>query len=426
MMKVLLIYVVTENINVPVLPLGMAFIAASAGNAGHDVRQISLTASQARSDLEKVFEEFRPEAIGISLRNVDDQKMENNQFLLGAVQETILICRKLSNAPIILGGAGYSIFPDAALDYLKADMGIQGEGEAAFVSLLDCIEKEIKPRGIPGLFLPQSGSQQKAGNLADAETFPLPLPNSHLQLPPAVKEQQIMIPFQTGRGCPMNCNYCSTTAIEGAKTRYYEVDRVIDSLAKYVAEGYDHFFFVDNTFNLPRKHAEEICDGIIDSALNISWQCIFYPWNVEEGLVEKMARAGCTDVSLGFESGSDNILAILNKRFQAEEVRNISAMLKRHGIRQMGFLLLGGPGETRETVEESLAYADSLELNLMKLTLGIRIYPNTPLAQTAIEDGIITPDQNLLFPAFYMVPDLEDWLRETAKKWSDERPNWIF
>jgi radical SAM superfamily enzyme YgiQ (UPF0313 family) len=425
-MKVLLIYVATENINVPVLPLGMAFIAASTENAGHDVRQVSLTASQARSNLETEFKRFQPEAIGISLRNVDDQKMENTQFLLGAVKETILICRELSNAPIILGGAGYSIFPDTALEYLKADMGIQGEGEAAFVKLLDFIQKGIEPWGIPGLFLSQTGSQQKTGNLTDAKAFPLPLLNRHLQLPPAVKEQRILIPFQTGRGCPMNCNYCSTTTIEGAKTRYYEVDRVIESLGKYVAEGYDHFFFVDNTFNLPRKHAEAICDGIIDAGLNISWQCIFYPWNVAEGLIEKMARAGCTDVSLGFESGSDKILAIMNKRFRAEEVRKISEMLKRHSIRQMGFLLLGGPGETRETVEESLAYADSLELNLMKLTLGIRIYPNTLLAKTAIEDGIITPDQNLLFPAFYMVPDLEDWLRETAKKWSDERPNWIY
>jgi len=139
-----------------------------------------------------------------------------------------------------------------------------------------------------------------------------------------------------------------------------------------------------------------------------------------------MARAGCTDVSLGFESGSPKILAIMNKRFRPQEVRKISVMLKRHGIRQMGFLLLGGPGETKETVAESLAFADSLKLNLMKLTLGIRIYPNTPLAQTAIEDGIITPDQNLLFPSFYMVPDLKHWLPEIAKKWSDERPNWIY
>ena len=116
----------------------------------------------------------------------------------------------------------------------------------------------------------------------------------------------------------------------------------------------------------------------------------------------------------------------MNKRFRPEEVRRISEMLKRNSIYQMGFLLLGGPGETKETVEESLVFAESLELNMMKLTLGIRIYPNTPLAKTALEDGIITSDQNLLFPAFYMVPELEYWLRETVKKRLDGRPNWIY
>ncbi|MCP4757477.1 MAG: radical SAM protein [Proteobacteria bacterium] len=425
-MNVLLIYVITENINITVLPLGMSCIAASTEKAGHDVRQISLKSTQTRADLETMLGEFRPDAIGVSLRNVDDQKMEDTRFLLEAVKETVSVCRDLSDAPVILGGAGYSIFPSSALAYLGADMGIQGEGEATFVSLLECIERKIEPKGVPGLFLPEIGRQENVGSPGDLEVLPLPLPDRHLQLPPVVKERNILIPFQTGRGCPMNCNYCSTSTIEGATPRHYPIKRVVDTLSQYVANGYNHFFFVDNTFNLPRKHAEAICDGIIAEGLDVSWQCILYPWNVDEGLVKKMARAGCTDVSFGFESGSEKILRIMNKRYRPDEVRRISEMLKRNGIGQMGFLLLGGPGETRETVEESLAFADSLELNALKLTLGIRIYPNTPLAKTAVDDGIIEADRNLLFPTFYMVPDLEDWLRENVTKWRDERPHWIY
>ncbi|MBT6615378.1 MAG: radical SAM protein [Deltaproteobacteria bacterium] len=425
-MKVLLIYVVTENINIPVLPLGMACIAASVEHAGHEVRQVSLTSQHARSELETVVGEFIPDVIGVSLRNVDDQKMESTQFLLGAVKEAISFCRTLTEAPIILGGAGYSIFPDSALSYLEADMGIQGAGEESFVKLLECIKEKKELNGIPGLFIPETEPLQTVAILDNPEASPLPLPNRHLQLAPAVKERKTMIPFQTGRGCPMNCNYCSTPAIEGVKPRHYSADKVIGALSKYVEDGFNHFFFVDNTFNLPGVHAAEICDRIIAEGLDISWQCIFYPWNVDEALIEKMAGAGCTDVSLGFESGSEKILSIMNKRFRPEEVRRISKMLKRNGIRQMGFLLLGGPGETKETVEESLVFAESLELNMMKLTLGIRIYPNTPLAKTALEDGIITADQNLLFPAFYMVPELEAWLREMVNKRLDGRPNWIY
>ncbi len=425
-MNIVLIYVVTENINMPVLPLGMACIAASVENAGHDVRQISLTASQAQSELEALLGEFQPDAIGVSLRNVDDQKMENTQFLLGAVKEAISVCRRLSTAPIILGGAGYSIFPRSALAYLEADMGVQGEGEAAFVRLLECVDQGIEPKGIPGLFLPEIGFQPAAATLDNLDTFPLPLPNRYLQMPTADEKQKIMVPFQTGRGCPMKCNYCSTSIIEGEIQRHYSVDRVVKTLSKYVESGFDHFFFVDNTFNLPGKHAVMICDRIIAEGLNISWQCILYPWQVENELVEKMAKAGCTGVSLGFESGSEKILSIMNKRYRPEEVSRIAEMLKRNDIHQMGFLLLGGPGETKTTVEESLAFADSLDLDALKITIGVRIYPNTPLAKTAVDNGIIELDQNLLFPTFYMEANLEDWLHEIVEKWRVKRPHWIY
>ncbi len=425
-MKVLLVYVVTENTNIPVLPLGMACVAASVEEAGHNVRQVSLSPQCIRSEMKTVIGEYQPDIIGVSVRNVDNQKMENTQFLLEAVKEAISVCRTLTDAPIILGGAGFSIFPDSSLSYLEADMGIQGAGEQAFVKLLECIKGKKEPKNIPGLYISDTKSSRKVSILNDPDAFLLPLPNKHLQLPIAVKEPKTLIPFQTGRGCPMCCNYCSTPSIEGVKPYHFSVGKIIDSLSTYVEAGFNDFFFVDNTFNLPKDHAEEICDRIITEGLDISWQCIFYPWNVDEILTQKMARAGCTDVSLGFESGSKKILSIMNKRFQPEEVRQISEMLKKNRIRQMGFLLLGGPGETMETVEESLSFAKSLDLDLMKLTLGIRIYPNTPLAKTAVEDGIITPDQNLLFPAFYMVPELENWLRKTIKKWVDENPNWIY
>ena len=115
----------------------------------------------------------------------------------------------------------------------------------------------------------------------------------------------------------------------------------------------------------------------------------------------------------------------MNKKFQLEDVRVISENLKCYGIRQMGFLLLGGPGENRKTVEESLAFADSLDIEAMKITMGIRIYPYTDLARTAIKEGVIAPDDDLLFPKFYMTPGLEKWLRSTVSAWMDGRPNWL-
>ena len=139
-----------------------------------------------------------------------------------------------------------------------------------------------------------------------------------------------------------------------------------------------------------------------------------------------MSRAGCTDVSLGFESGSDMMLKKFNKRFTTDDIRNTSDMLNAHGIRRMGFLLLGGPGETKETVRKSLFFADDLNLDSLKITIGIRIYPDTLLAEISRKEGVIKADDDLLFPRFYIKKELQDWIRETVLPWVEERPHWFF
>jgi radical SAM superfamily enzyme YgiQ (UPF0313 family) len=112
-------------------------------------------------------------------------------------------------------------------------------------------------------------------------------------------------------------------------------------------------------------------------------------------------------VSIGFESGAQHILRWMNKRFQPEEVARLSRMLAAHGIRRMGFLLLGGPGETEESLKESLAFAKSLDLEMLKITVGIRIYPGTELAARAVREGVLRPDDDLLIPRFYLAPGLD-------------------
>jgi radical SAM superfamily enzyme YgiQ (UPF0313 family) len=140
-------------INMPVLPLGMAFVARAAEDAGHKVSQINLMAEpEALKSLEKQIHNVQPNIIGISVRNIDDQASNQPRFLLDPVKEIISVCRQNSAAKIVLGGAGYSIFPRHALTYLDADMGIQGEGEQSFVSLLDKIENDEEVLDIPGLY----------------------------------------------------------------------------------------------------------------------------------------------------------------------------------------------------------------------------------------------------------------------------------
>ena len=161
-MKVLLISANTEQINMPVLPLGMACIAAATQSAGHDINTVNLMmARDIRELLKDSVISSQPDVIGISVRNIDDQIMDNPNFLLDPVRAVISECRRLSDAPIVLGGAGYSIFPKSALEYLKADMGIQGEGERSFVMLLERIERRADISEIPGLCLPGIGLVKK-------------------------------------------------------------------------------------------------------------------------------------------------------------------------------------------------------------------------------------------------------------------------
>jgi len=424
-MKILLISANTETMNMPVLPLGLASIARAAQDAGHSVKVINLMGDDdALKTIEEALDTFDPHAIGISVRNIDDQVMDPPHFLLEPVRDIIAFCKTRSRAPIVIGGAGYSIFPQAALDYLGADMGIQGEGENSFVAALKRIENKAPLSDVPGLYLPEKGLQRPIDVHAKIDPQRPPLPGVHMTIPATFSGQPFYIPFQTRRGCPMNCSYCSTGSIEGTILRKRSIPDVVETLALYKKAGFDHFFFVDNTFNFPYSYATALCDAIIAKKLSIFWRCILYPWKIDDALVEKLAAAGCTDVSLGFESGSIETLKQLNKKYTLDDVRRISAMLKKHGVKQIGFLLLGGVGETRDTAMESLEFADSLDLDTMQITVGIRIYPNTPLARQAVEQGGIEATDDLLMPKFYIQKGLKDWLHETTAAWVAARLSW--
>ncbi|HBE43884.1 MAG TPA: B12-binding domain-containing radical SAM protein [Deltaproteobacteria bacterium] len=421
-MRVLLISANTEKINILPMPLGLLYVAAATINKGHDVRVLDLmTHEESWHPIKEIIELFHPHVIGISVRNIDDQNMHSPKFLLEEVKNTIHYCRSLSDAPIILGGAGYSIFPDAVLAYLEADIGIQGEGEYIFPELLERLEKGMGLGGLPGLYVKGIGFQGKRTFIHDLNALNI----SGVQSLSSAYNRNLWVPFQTRRGCPMNCSYCSTATIEGRTIRKRPPYIAIEELKVFVEQGFHRFFFVDNTFNLPPSYAKEMCRMIIHQNLNITWQSILYPGKVDEDLIRLMAEAGCREVSLGFESGCERILKNMNKRFDPEEIRTTSLMLKKYGIQQMGFLMLGGPGETRESVLESLNFADSLPLDSLKISQGIRIYPYTTLAKIAISEGLISPDDSLLKPAFYMVREIEDWLEETLNAWMAKRHHWI-
>jgi radical SAM superfamily enzyme YgiQ (UPF0313 family) len=423
-MRVLLISANTERMNILPLPLGLNCVAVATRKAGHDVRLLDLMAEKdSKLAILEAIESFHPEVIGVSVRNIDNQNMDPPIFLLDQVKEVINDCRTRSSAPIILGGAGYSIFPESALEYLKADMGIQGEGEVAFPVLLYRMQRGDDLSGISGLYLRGLGLQGKRQYAKVLDE--LPLPDEKMWSITNPENVDFGIPIQTRRGCPMNCSYCSTAEIEGRSIRKRNPEFVVQNIVHHMDAGYKRFYFVDNTFNIPLSYAKDLCRKIIDGKLEISWRCIFYPGKVDAELVNSLAMAGCKEVSLGFESGCEHILRMMNKKFNLDSIRRTAEMLRAGGIKQLGFLMLGGPGETKESVEQSLIFADSLHLDAMKITIGIRIYPHTALAKIAVTEGLISPGDDLLSPRFYIVRKLDGWLHETVKTWMGNRQNWM-
>jgi radical SAM superfamily enzyme YgiQ (UPF0313 family) len=424
-MRVLLISGNREDVDIRVPALGLACIAAATEKAGHETLLLDLMITR---DPQKAVAEaiagFQPEVIGMSVRNIDDQKMLNTRFLLDQAREAVAWCRESTKAPIVLGGAGFSILPQPILEYLQADMGVQGEGEAVFPELLRRLQSGETTGELPGLYQRGKPAPVRRTFSKDLDSFPLPEPA--LLARSLSGARNAPVPVQTRRGCPLSCSYCSTPTIEGKLVRWRSPESVVAWISRWVDEGFRNFYFVDNTFNLPPSYAAHLCSRIIAARLDISWRCILFPGGLDEKLIALLAGAGCREASLGFESGAETVLRGMHKSFASADVRRASDLLRRYKIRTMGFLLLGGPGETKESAEESLAFAESLQLDSVRLSVGIRIYPHTELARTALQEGLISSEQDILFPKFYITREIEDWLNRTAEAHVSSKPNWTF
>jgi len=428
-MRVLLVSANTELVNMRTLPFGLWCVATAVEQAGHQVTVVDLADHpDSGTAVAEAIAATPPEVIGLSVRNIDDQNSAAPVFFLDKVRPVVDLCRRLSQAPVVLGGAGYSIFPEAALELLGADLGIQGEGEAALLALLEALARGGDLAGVPGLFRRGVGPMGARRFVADLDHLPLPAARflAGLPAPPAPGQgPPLWVPVQLRRGCAMGCSYCSTAVIEGNRVRSRSVGSLLAWLASQPALRPYPLFFVDNNFNLPPQVALAVCRGLENLGAPFDWRCILHPHGVDAELVAALVRGGCREVSLGFESGSPTVLERMRKRFTVDEVRRTAGLLAEVGVRTMGFLLLGGPGETLATAEESLRFAASLPLAALRVTVGIRIYPGTELERQARAEGMLAPDDDLLRPRFYLVPGLEAELRALVRQWAEGKPSWI-
>jgi radical SAM superfamily enzyme YgiQ (UPF0313 family) len=235
----------------------------------------------------------------------------------------------------------------------------------------------------------------------------------------------VPVSVQTKRGCPFGCIYCSTHLLQACSTRMRDPEAVATGVEILECDyGARRVQFVDDNFNYPPAHAEAICEAIIRRGLRLGWLCNLHPGYVSKELVALLKRAGCVCAVVGSESGSCQMLANLGRGYDADAVRRTCRWLKEAGIDHWAGLLIGGPGETPQTVEESLGLMEALDPPSVGVWVGLRIHPHTRLADIARREGVIDDSTNLLFPTFYLAPAIVPMIAERMTQILAAHPTW--
>ncbi len=431
-MRVLLISPNRMRLIVPPLPLGLASVAAALSPEHHLEVLDFMFMDKPLAELRHAVASFRPEVIGISVRNIDNQASRDPVSYFPEIKDLVDQLRRWTPAPIILGGAGFSIMPREFMEYAAPDFGLAGEGEEAFRALLAAHGAGAWEQ-VPGLLWRAGGALRINPPHRVPELHRLPPPALEYFTPKLYEESQGsaklpgMIPVQSRRGCPMKCIYCTTPRLEGRRLRAWAPEQVASWLAVWHQKwGLTRFYFVDNMFNCPPEYGRRLCQAIQDLHLPLEWACLINPAFPDRELFRLIRTSGGTMVQVGNESGSELVLSNLGKGFGLEKVERTLTLLNEEGLPFNCFLLLGGPGETPETVRESVALLEKYQPRMVNLTVGIRIHPGLPMHRLALAEGVVGPEDNLLWPYFYLAPAVKDWIWGYVEELTARHPNWIF
>ncbi len=419
MRRILLVSANREHFPEPVFPLGAAYVASALSRNGMDVRIFDAgTTHLPFLSLIKELKTFHPDIVGLSLRNIDNASYPFTRCYMNGYVSLMDTIRRYSSVPVFVGGSAFSIFPYELLSILGADAGVAGDGEEGMVRL--CRGKkdesaEVERRGSSELSI----SQLRLDDLAQIE-FPKDI---HKIFPSFHKYRTIGI--QTARGCPRRCVYCTYPLLEGGKMRLRPPEAVADEMAfLFRRQGKQDFFIVDSAFNADERHMEEVCRSIISRHLSIRFSCYVSPGMTDPSVLSLLSEAGCVAVDFGTDSCSEGMLKSLRKGFSVKDVMRVSEACRKAGIDFCHSLIFGGPGETPETVDETFRRMDEIRPRAVIAMTGIRIYPGTEIERIAMQDGVISPGEELLRPRFYFHGEDEGLPRRVCN-YALSRRNWF-
>lgn len=398
----------------PVSPVGLEYVGEALNEAGVSVKILDLAfETDWRSALESQLSHDEPLAVGLAVRNTDDCSFITRKSFLPWITELVTETKRLTGAPILLGGTGFSIMPDIVLKVTGADAGIEGDGEETALLLAQSLITGEDISHLPNLVY-WHGKDIIRNPRVEVNLHHLPIPRRRLFNNRKYEQMGAMVGVETKRGCSEQCIFCADPVAKGKKVRIRPPTMVVQELHDLLEQNISWLHLCDSEFNLPIVHAKEICQAIIQERLGgkLRWYCYCSPLPFDRELAHLMKYAGCAGVNFGVDSLCDEQLLRLGRRHNSRDVVELVHILREEGLNFMFDLLIGGPGETEQTVRITIDAVKKLDIPLTGMSVGVRVYPNTPLGKAAAcgfnREGLHPRSSNLSEPTFYLSPALGD------------------
>ncbi len=363
-------------------PLGLGYIAAYLKQHNISVDLVDCTFLPQEEALEKI-RHSDPKIIGIySMFSMKNKAMQMAKLLR-------------ENCELLVAGGPLPTLN--AKDFLPGfDVVVIGEGEETTLELIRGVEKGndlSRVKGIAYMEKDKIKLNPPRGFIEDLDSIPFParelFDNQAYKNYYSKKFGYIITTMITSRGCPFNCDFCSRP-IFGNRFRTRSAKNIVEEMEKVLALGYDRIWFADDCFTLKRKRLIEICNEIVQRGIKIDWECLSRVDTIDREVTDKMKRAGCVRMFFGIESGNDSVLALMKKGATTKQAEDAVCVTKLSGIQVGAFFILGYPGESDETVLDTVGFASSLPLDYLSFTYPYPI-PGTPL-HDRVKDRMVVDD----------------------------------
>ncbi len=409
---------INTNRMVPAIgPIGLEYVAEAAVLAGIEVSILDLAlADDPAAALREHLSAREPALIGLSFRNVDDCFWPSAQWFVPDLADLVRRIRTLSDAPIVIGGVGFSVFAERIVEHAGADFGIRGDGEWATISLYRELQGGRDFSRVEGLVWRRDG---RIHSNAPAWPAELSLPARREMVDNvAYFERGGQCGFETKRGCNRQCLYCADPLAKGPVPRSRKPIEIADEIESLLARGIDVLHTCDAEFNIPRSHAMAVCDELIRRSLGekVRWYAYLAVTPFDADLAGAMRKAGCVGINFTGDSASSVMLSTYRQPHRSEDLATAVRLCRENGMKVMIDLLLGGPGETPQTVAETINFVKQIGPDCAGASLGIRIYPGTGMVDALKRQGSLidnpglrrkyTGEVDLFRPTFYISPAL--------------------